>query len=244
MASYGQFCPMAKAMEVLDERWTLLVVRELLLGSVHFNELRRGVPKMSPALLSKRLRTLERAGVITREGSGQRTSYHLTRSGRELEPVVRALQTWGTRWVGGLGQEDLDPHLLFWDVQRTLPLQEWPRRRTVVEFRLTDVEPKVSRWWLVVTHTGADVCDFDPGYGVDALIQARLRVLTEVWRGDRSWASVLDSGVVDLLGPTEMRRALPRWIGQSIAAHVPRPRPEIPAYAGNGHSQSYARTSS
>jgi DNA-binding HxlR family transcriptional regulator len=180
MASYGQFCPMAKAMEVLDERWTLLVVRELLLGSTHFNELRRGVPKMSPALLSKRLRTLERAGVITREGTGQRTSYHLTRSGLELEPVVRALQSWGTRWVGALGKEDLDPHLLFWDVRRTVSLEQWPRQRTVVEFRLTDVEPRVSRWWLVVSDAGADVCDFDPGYDVDGLVQGPLRARRRV----------------------------------------------------------------
>ena len=225
MASYGQFCPVAKAMEVLDERWTLLVVRELLLGSTHFNELRRGVPKMSPALLSKRLRTLERAGVISRRGTGRRTSYHLTRSGRELEPVVMALHSWGTRWIGELGQEDLDPHLLFWDVRRTVPLGEWPRHRTVVEFRLTDVEPRVSRWWLVVSDEGADVCDVDPGYDVDALVQGRLRVLTEVWRGDRSWSDALDAGLVDLLGPSDVRRALPRWIGQGTAAQVPRPEP-------------------
>jgi DNA-binding HxlR family transcriptional regulator len=236
MASYGQFCPVAKAMEVLDERWTLLVVRELLLGSTHFNELRRGVPKMSPALLSKRLRTLERAGVISRSGSGRRTSYHLTRSGRELEPVVTALHSWGTRWIGELGQEDLDPHLLFWDVRRTVPLGEWPRRRTVVEFRLTDVEPRVSRWWLVVSQGEADVCDFDPGYDVDALVQGRLRVLTEVWRGDRTWADALDTGMVDLLGPSEVRRALPHWIGQGSAAEVPRPGGELPVAAGDAAS--------
>jgi DNA-binding HxlR family transcriptional regulator len=222
MASYGQFCPVAKAMEVLDERWTLLVVRELLLGSTHFNELRRGVPRMSPALLSKRLRTLERAGIVTRRGSGKRTSYHLTASGRELEPVVQALQSWGTRWIGELGEEDLDPHLLFWDVQRTLPVGEWPRRRTVVEFRLTDVEPRVSRWWLVVSEDGADVCDFDPGYEVDALVQGGLRALTEVWRGDRTWADAVGTGLVDLFGPSDVRRALPRWIGQGGSAQVPR----------------------
>ncbi|WGL53289.1 helix-turn-helix domain-containing protein [Nocardioides sp. BP30] len=224
MASYGQFCPMAKAMEVLDERWTLLVVRELLLGSTHFNELRRGVPKMSPALLSKRLRTLERAGVITRRGSGQRTSYHLTASGQELEPVVRALQSWGTRWVGELGQEDLDPHLLFWDLRRTLHLEEWPRRRTVVAFLLTDVEPRVSHWWLVVSAEGADVCDFDPGYPVDATVRTPLRLLTRVWRGDCGWTEALSGGQLDVLGTREMSAALPRWIGQSSAALVPRPR--------------------
>ena len=109
MPTYGQFCPVAKAMEVLDERWTLLVVRELLSGSSHFNELRRGVPKMSPALLSKRLHSLERAGVIRRTESDGRTSYTLTESGRELGDVVDALAVWGVRWIGDLGDEDFDP---------------------------------------------------------------------------------------------------------------------------------------
>src|SRR6266481_3786180 len=107
MSSYGQFCPVAKAMELLDERWTLLVVRELLAGSTHFNELRRGVPKMSPALLSKRLQTLTRAGVVQRRETGGRTSYTLTPSGRELTDVVQALSTWGIRWIHKLGDQDL-----------------------------------------------------------------------------------------------------------------------------------------
>src|SRR3954454_12058104 len=166
MSGYGQFCPMAKAMEVLDERWTLLVVRELLLGSTHFNELRRGVPRMSPALLSKRLRTLERAGIIRREGGGRAASYHLTEAGTELHEVVSALNAWGVRWIGQLGREDLDPHLLFWDVRRTVPVDVWPRRRTVLEFRLSDVEQSVAHWWLVVSEGRPDVCDFDPGYPV------------------------------------------------------------------------------
>ena len=122
MSSYGQFCPVAKAMEVLDERWTLLVVRELLMGSRHFNELRRGNPKMSPALLSKRLRRLERAGVVRRVLDGGRISYELTESGLELRPLVDALGAWGARWVGELGEEDLDPHLLMFDVRRTIPV--------------------------------------------------------------------------------------------------------------------------
>lgn len=100
MGGYGQLGPLANAMEVLDERWTLLVVRELLLGSTHFNELRRGVPRMSPALLSKRLRTLERAGIVRRHGSGRHTSYHLTEAGRELQEAVTALSAWGARWLG------------------------------------------------------------------------------------------------------------------------------------------------
>jgi DNA-binding HxlR family transcriptional regulator len=124
MTSYGQFFPVAKAMELLDERWTILIVREMLLGSRHFNELRRGVPKMSPALLTKRLRNLERAGVIRRSEVGGRSVYSLTDMGEELTTVVEALSAWGIRWVGDLGDADLDPHLLMWDMRRSTPLAE------------------------------------------------------------------------------------------------------------------------
>ncbi len=151
MSSYGQFCPVAKAMEVLDERWTLLVVRELMSGSTHFNELRRGNPKMSPALLSKRLRSLERAGVVRRDEIDGRTSYHLTPCGMELTPVVEGLGAWGIRWIGELGEDDLDPHLLLWDIRRSAPLDAWPRRRTVVRFEFTDQPASTASWWLCVT---------------------------------------------------------------------------------------------
>ncbi len=145
MSTYGQFCPIAKAMEVLDERWTLLVVRELLLGSRHFNELRRGNPKMSPALLSKRLRRLERVEVVRRRVVGGRSTYELTERGLELRPVIDALGTWGARWAGDLGEEDLDPRLLLWDVRRTIPVESWPRERTVVALRFEDVASPVSQ---------------------------------------------------------------------------------------------------
>src|SRR6478609_2910000 len=108
-ASYGQFCPIAKAMELLDERWTLLVVRELVFGSTRFNQLRRGLPRMSPSLLSKRLGELERAGLVERVRSGVEVQYELTEAGRELRPIVEALAVWGVRWIGQVGDRDLDP---------------------------------------------------------------------------------------------------------------------------------------
>lgn len=225
MSSYGQFCPVAKAMEVLDERWTLLVVRELLSGSTHFNELRRGVPKMSPALLSKRLRTLERAGVVRRSVDGARVTYLLTESGRELAGVVQALGAWGARWVHQLGEEDLDPHLLMWDVRRTVPVEEWPRARTVVAFRFSDVAPPVRRWWLVVSDGSADVCDYDPGYDVSATLATTLRAMTRLWRGDLTWEHALRSGTVEIDGGASARGAVPRWIGRSTLSVVPRPEP-------------------
>ncbi|BBX17299.1 transcriptional regulator [Mycolicibacterium duvalii] len=223
MSSYQQFCPVAKAMELLDERWTMLVVRELLLGSRHFNDLRRGVPKMSPALLSKRLQTLTRAGVVERRDVGGRSSYSLTECGRELADVVDALGAWGVRWIGELGDRDLDPHLLLWDMRRTVPVDEWPRARTVLNFRLTGTPPKASSWWLVVADGQADVCDFDPGFDTTATVATSLRTLTEIWRGDVSWSEALREGAVTINAPTEVRRALPTWIGQSTLAAVPRP---------------------
>ena len=223
MSSYGQFCPVAKAMELLDERWTMLVVRELLLGSRHFNDLRRGVPKMSPALLSKRLQTLTRAGIVQRTESDGRTAYTLTECGRELNEVVQALSVWGVRWIGELGDHDLDPHLLMWDIRRNVPVGQWPRARTVVAFRLSGVAPKAASWWLMVADGNADICDFDPGYDVAAVVSTNLLTLTQIWRGDLSWKrSVLD-GSVTIDGPSDVRRAVPTWLGQSTAAAVPRP---------------------
>jgi DNA-binding HxlR family transcriptional regulator len=214
---------MSKAMDVLDERWTLLIIREMLLGSRHFNDIRRGVPKMSPALLSKRLKSLSRAGVVERHDTAPRTSYTLTQCGRELEPVVRALMQWGTRWVSELGEEDLDPHLLMWDIRRTVPIDTWPRARTVVAFQLSGVASKASRWWLVVADGQADICDFDPGYDVAATVTTSLRTLTEIWRGDVSWSRTLLDGSVTLSGAADARRTVPVWLGQSTAAAIERP---------------------
>jgi DNA-binding HxlR family transcriptional regulator len=222
MPGYGQFCPVAKAMEVLDERWTLLVVRELVMGSRRFNELRRGVPRMSPALLSKRLRSLELAGVVRRESEGSHTTYNLTQAGRELEPVVRALGAWGVRWIGELGDRDLDPRLLMWDMRRNVPVQEWPRTRTTVAFRFDDVPARQVHWWIIVAEDDADVCDFDPGYDVAATVHTSLRTLSQIWRGDISWERALGNSAVRVEGPAEVRRAIPTWLGQGSFASVPR----------------------
>lgn len=221
--SYGQFCPVAKAMELLDERWTLLVVRELMMGSRHFNALRRGVPRMSPALLSKRLRTLVRAGVVERWEDGNRVTYQLTRSGKELEPIVEALGRWGIRWIPVLGDEDLDPHLLLWDIHRNIDTEAVPDGRTVLKFAFTDVAPADRNWWIVITADGVDVCDADPGFDVRVTIETGLRTLTLVWRGDLSWSDALRSDDLALHGEPNARRALPRWLKLSSLAPTPRP---------------------
>jgi DNA-binding HxlR family transcriptional regulator len=223
MSGYGQFCPVAKAMEVLDERWTLLVVRELLAGSSHFNELRRGVPKMSPALLSKRLRSLVRAGVVQRHDADNRVVYELTDCGRELAGVVEALGSWGIRWIGELGEDDLDPHLLLWDMRRNLDVAGMPRSRTVISFVFDDVPPPVARWWLVVAGDEVQVCDYDPGFEVTVTISTSLRMMIRIWRGDVDWPRALGSRAVLLGGDAEARRGVQSWLRLSTFAGVPRP---------------------
>lgn len=223
-STYGQFCPVAKAMEVLDERWTLLGVRELLLGSRHFNDLRCGVPRMSPTLLSKRLRSLERAGIVRRTAApGGRVTYALTESGEELRGIVEALGAWGVRWVGEMGDADLDPHLLMWDVRRTIPVDRWPRERTVLALTYTDVEPRARHWWVVVSGADVDVCDVDPGFEVAAHLTTSLRTMTRVWRGDLGWADAVSLDLVVVDAPREVAREVPSWVGASPFAGVPRP---------------------
>ena len=221
--SYQQFCPVAKAMELLDERWTMLVVRELLAGSTHFNELRRGVPKMSPTLLSKRLQQLIRAGLLVRRDDGQDVEYRLTQAGEELRPVVELLGAWGVRWVGELGDVDLDPKLLLWDLHRNVDPALVPPGRTVVAFNFVDVPSKLRDWWLVLTPEAVDVCDFDPGYEVAVSVIGSLRRMVEIWRGDLGWPEAMRSGAVTLRGAESFRRALPTWLPPSRFAAVPRP---------------------
>ena len=220
---YRQFCPVAKAMELLDERWTLLVVRELVAGSERFNELRRGLPRMSPTLLSRRLQQLVRAGVVERQADGTDVRYVLTQAGRELRPVVEALGAWGTRWIGELGDEDLDPKLLLWDMHRHVDRDVVPDGRTVVQFRFPDTHRQSRDWWLVITRDEVDVCDGDPGHPVAVTVTADLRSMVQVWRGDLSWSAALRGGAVEIRGPVAMRRCLPRWFTLSTFASVARP---------------------
>jgi DNA-binding HxlR family transcriptional regulator len=218
-ASYYQFCPVAKAMELLDERWTLLIVRELLSGSERFNEVRRGVPRMSPTLLSKRLNQLVRAGVLTKRDD----RYTLTPAGEELRPVVEALAVWGVRWIGELGDQDLDPKLLLWDMRRNLTPDALPDGRTVIRFVFPDVPSRNRHWWLVISPGTADVCDADPGHEVSVTVTADLRHLVRIWRGDLTWDAALRSDALRIQGPEPLRRTLPAWFTLSPFATIPRP---------------------
>ncbi|WP_088289298.1 helix-turn-helix domain-containing protein [Kineosporia sp. A_224] len=233
-APYHQFCPVAKAMELLDERWTMLLVRELVTGSERFNDLRRGLPRMSPTLLSRRLQQLTRAGLVRRVEDGADVRYVLTEAGRELRPVVEALGAWGTRWIGEIGDADLDPKLLLWDMHRNVDLAAVPSRRTVVRFRFTDPGVVDRDWWLVISPDDVDVCDADPGHPVAASVTGSLHGVTRWWNGDLSWPALVRAGTVSVEAPSGVRRALPGWFARSPFAEVPRPpaaagRVEVPA---------------
>jgi DNA-binding HxlR family transcriptional regulator len=221
MTGYGQFCPVAKAMELLDERWTMLVIRELLSGSRHFNALRRGIPRISPTLLSARLRTLARAGVVERNEEGNQVTYTLTPAGEQLRPIVEALGQWGLRWMPELGERDYDPQVLMWDLHRNLDLTLVPPGRTVVRFTFADVAPQERHWWVVITPDGVDLCDFDPGHPVTATVETDLHTLTHIWRGDLTWSRTLRSGAVQIHGPTKVRRNLPRWLSKTTITVSP-----------------------
>jgi DNA-binding HxlR family transcriptional regulator len=213
---YGQFCPVALAAEVVGERWTPLVLRELLSGSRRFNDLRRGVPKMSPSLLSRRLRQLARAGVVERRVAGRTVEYHLTAAGEELRPIVEGLGAWGKRWVGGgLDRENLDATLLMWDVRRNVRRDRLPGRRVVVAFRFPDAPPAHRRFWLVLSPEEVDLCLRDPGHEVDLVATTGLATFTALWLGDLDWTAALATGRVALDGPAALRRALPDWLGAS-----------------------------
>ncbi len=220
MTDYGQFCTVARGAEVLCERWTVLVVRELLCGSTQFNELRRGVPRMSPTLLAKRLRTLEDAGVVRRTEDGRSTSYQLTPAGEELRPIVMAIGHWGARWIGSrLTPGELDVGFLMWDVRRFVHLDEFPSgRRVVLHFRFPDARPRERHWWLVVEDGSADLCRDDPGHELTLEIESSVLALTEVWTGDTTSDEAVRSREIRVTGTSRDSEAVWRWLGTSAFA--------------------------
>lgn len=212
---YGQYCPLAKAAEVVAERWTPLVIRELIAGSHHFNDLRKGVPRMSPSLLSKRLTELEDAGVIvrTRQPGKKGFAYHLTAAGRDLAPILEALGRWGQKYVQHeIERDDLDPDLLMWDLRRSVDRAAVPAgKRLTVQFDVSGVPSKKSRWWLVFDRGEVDLCLTPPGYEVDLFVASSIKSLTHVWMGLTPLPAALRSADVRLSGAREAVRGFRKW---------------------------------
>jgi DNA-binding HxlR family transcriptional regulator len=216
--SYGQFCPVAMAAEIVCSRWTALILRELLCGSTRFNDLRRGVPRMSPTLLSKRLKELEQAGVVATRPTAQSgiVEYVLTEAGEDLREVVMTLGTWGQRWVESkVSLKNLDPSLLMWDMRRGLKLSPMPDRRHVIQFVYPELPPVRRNYWLVVDGGGVDLCQVDPGYEVDLYVQCSLRTMTAIWMGITSVQAELDGGRLELSGDIALSRSMQQWLGLS-----------------------------
>jgi len=217
MASgYGQFCPVAVASEIFAGRWTPLLLRELLAGAEHFNEIHRGLPLISRALLARRLRELEIAGVITIEPreKGRGSRYRPTPAGEAFRPVIAALAAWGQCWTNRVDRRNLDPGLLVWNMRRRVALDRLPERRVVVRLRFRGVAPGYRgprTFWLVLDRSGVDLCVADPGFEVDLYVESELAALASAWLGDVSLESRLRAKEVELTGPRELVRAFPSW---------------------------------
>jgi DNA-binding HxlR family transcriptional regulator len=218
--SYQQFCPVAMAAEILCTRWTIILLREMFAGSTRFNELRRGVPRMSPALLSQRLKELETAGIVARATSSADpavSEYRLTESGRELGPLVEAFGIWGQRRIESkLSLQHLDVNLLMWDMRRNLNTTPMPARRSVIEIVYPELSPAQRRWWLIVDPgTGVDLCKIDPGFDVDLYVTVDLRTMTAIWMGlDTVRAAAVNRRLVPT-GSRQLAASMQTWLGLS-----------------------------
>lgn len=213
MRSYGQFCPVAKAAELFCERWTPLIFRNLAMGATRFSEIHRGVPLMSPTLLTQRLRQLEAEGVVERRRSGNVWAYHMTPAGEEFVPLVLALSAWGQRWSRRqLADGEVDLGLLVWSLERGARPDAFGDRQTLVKLEFTD-QPAAKRYWWFLNHSDkCELCLEDPGFEVDLYLISTLCDMIYVIRGDLPLSRALAAGRLEAHGPTRIRRALSKWL--------------------------------
>jgi DNA-binding HxlR family transcriptional regulator len=222
MEGYGQYCPLAKGAEVFAERWTPLILRELLRGSTAFNDLHRGVPRMSRSLLASRLRKLEGCGVVERRAAGRTdVRYQLTQAGRELGTVVTELGGWAQRWYRStLDRSELDAGVLMWDIRCTIDTGVLPSVRTVVQFVFSDLEARRRLWWLVIEAGDVDLCPIDPGDPPVFVMLTTLSTMTRIWMGEYSVEAALRGNQLELRGSPALRRSLVRWLRLSPYAPI------------------------
>ncbi len=223
--SYRQFCPVAMAAELLCTRWTIVLLRELVAGSTRFNDLRRGVPRMSPALLSQRLRDLEAAGIVLRGPSPRDPGvqeYRLTPAGQELAPIIEAFGMWGQRRIDkDLSLQNLDAQLLMWDMRRHLDTTPMPSRRSVVQFLYPEQTPPDRSWWLVVEPgEEVDLCMVDLGFDVDLYVSTDLRTMTAIWMGHDTVRAATGGQRMTLTGDPGLASKMQVWLGLSPFARA------------------------
>ena len=235
MKGYGQFCPVAMAAALLAERWTLLVVRELLMGSRHFNQLRRGLPLMSPTLLSKRLQSLQQQGVVVREPAPDGGwLYGLTEAGRELLPLIETMGHWGKRWVAtSLNRKDIDVRLLMWAMHRDFNIAALPVERAVLKIDLVDGARGCSHFWLILDRDAgrAELCLQDPGHELDAIVTTDVVTITRIYIGDTGFESERLSGKLRVQGPSALVKSMPAWFARSLFAGTERKAPATTSMA-------------
>jgi DNA-binding HxlR family transcriptional regulator len=225
MKTYGQFCPVAKSAEILSTPWTILIVREILLGSTRFSTLQRGLPRISPTVLNTRLKELVENGIITKRPiGGQRGhTYRLTPAGKELSAVIESLAVWGMRWARDeMKDDDLDVSFLMFDIERNIRLEELPGGETVLCFQFPDLD-EFGTWWIVCNQNDIDLCYQDPGKDVNVYITATSRDLMQVWMGDVSLSSAFKQDLIFLTGEIVICKRFSKWFPLSSAAPVPRP---------------------
>ena len=225
MQKYTQYCPVARASEIVADRWTPLILRELILGSHRFNDIERGLPGISRSLLAARLRDLEDSGVVERLPRAHSTvaEYHLSEAGRDLKAVIEALGGWGVRWAfGDPRPEELDAGLLVWKIHQRIDRERLPDRRTVVEFDFTG--PKGRRVWLLLERREISVCVTPPGFDSDLVVRADLAFFYRVWFGHVEYGAAIRGGGVVVEGIPALAKQLPRWLMWSPMARFVRER--------------------
>ena len=223
MKGYGQFCPVAKAAELFCEKWTPLIVRDLAWGATRFSELQRGVPLMSPTLLSRRLKQLEAEGIVERRpaGNAKLSTYHLTPAGREFIPVVESLGVWGQRWSRReLAAGEIDLGLLLWALERSVDGRAFGAGRSVVRLELTDQPANKRLWWFLNDKGTVELCLEEPGFDTDLYLACALPDMIHLVRGDLALPRALASGRLDVHGETGKQRALKSWLNLSPLASV------------------------
>ncbi len=222
MTSYGQFCPVSKATEIIGEKWTLLILRELLLGTSRFSDFQRSMSRISPTVLNKRLKQLEETGIVLKKRlSGQKGfEYRLTAMGKELEPIIEQVAIWGQRWARGqMSDDELDIELLMWDIHRRIQTDSLPDGETVLSFNFSDLD-KYRKWWLVISRQDVDLCTEDPGKDIDLYISSDLRTMVEVWQGDKDLKATLRDERIQVVGSNVLIRNIEDWIGLCTYADV------------------------
>ena len=220
---YKQFCPIAKASELLGDKWTLHIIREALVGAKRFNELERGLGRISPAMLTKRLNELVINGLLIRKKiSGQKGhEYFLTQAGRELAPLIRQLGDWGMRWARGqMENSELDVELLMLYLVRSIKTEKLPGGETIVQFNFVDLK-KLGKWWIVVHDRDVDVCLQDPGRDVDVWFVTDLRTMIEVWMGDITYKQAIRGRRLKVIGPQSLTGNITNWMANSIYSGIP-----------------------